>query len=205
MKPEAKKCSVLETEESEPTARHDRIPVWPIAMLVLFAFWGGFYFKARGGRFNPQVYEPFRSIEQVDACQPRISEGDLFARGKRVYQTYCQVCHQANGQGTPGQFPPLAGSEWVLAKSPNRIINLLLNGGQGQIEVKGQIYGSATMPAWKDWLKNEDIAAVLTFIRQNQDWGNFASEVSPTQVQTVRNEIAGRSEPFTAEELKHIP
>ena len=192
-------------EEAEPTAARNVTPLWPMILLGLTLYWGSLYVDAHGGGFNPQVYEPYKSIAELRDLQPKSAGDEAFAHGKRVYQVYCLVCHQASGLGAPGQFPPLAGSEWVMAESPNRIIRLVLNGGQGPIEVKGQVYSAAAMPPWKDLLKDEDIAAVLTYVRQNKDWGNNASEVKPEQVRAIREKVKDRTEPWSAEELKAIP
>ena len=205
MKPEAKTVLPAPPVETEPTAQRRAASMWLIMMFAVLVYWGALYFDARGGGFHPQVYEPYRSIEEVATLQPKTAGGEVFAKGRRVFQIYCLVCHQASGLGTPGQFPPLAGSEWALAQSPNRIIRLVLNGGQGPIEVKGQVYSAAAMPPWKDLLKDEDIAAVLTYVRQNKDWGNSVSDVKPDQVKAIRDKIKDRTEPFTAEELKGIP
>ena len=130
----------------------------------------------------------------------------LFRSGKKVFETYCMVCHQATGQGLPNQFPPLAGSEWVLAPGPNRIIRLVLDGGQGAITVKGQQFPpSSAMPPWKEILKDEDIAYVLTYVRGNKDWVNNASAVTPEQVKAIREKVAGRSTSWLPDELLKVP
>ncbi len=205
MKADEKKAPPPAPEESEPTALPRVAPMWSILLFAVLCYWGALYFDAHGGGFHPQVYEPYRSIEEIAMRQPKSPEGEAFAKGRRVFQTYCMVCHQASGLGTPGQFPPLAGSEWVLAASPNRIIRLVLNGGQGPIEVKGQTFSAAAMPPWKDLLKDEDIAAALTYVRQNKEWGNSAPEVKPGQIKAIRDKIKDRSDPFSAEELKGLP
>lgn len=191
--------------ETEPAARRDTAPLWPFILLGVMLYAGGLYVDARGGGFNAEVYEPYHSLEDVVALQPKTAGGEMAAKGKKVFQTYCQVCHQANGLGTPGQFPPLAGSEWVLAEQPTRIIRAVLNGFQGPLEVKGQQFGAAAMPPWKDMLKDDDLAAVLTYIRDNQEWGNKASPVTPEQVKAIREKIKDRTEPFTPQELLGLP
>ena len=205
MRSDPRKIRTTPAEELEPTAQHRPTPLWLMVVLMLLLGWGVFYAGRHSGGFHPLVYAPYRSIEEVAASQPKASEIGAFDKGRRVFQTYCAICHQASGLGIPDQFPPLAGSEWVLAGGPVRLIRLVLNGGQGPMEVKGQTYAAATMPPWKDWLKDGDIAAVLTYIRQNKDWGNQASEVKPEPVEAVREKIKDRTEPFSAEELKRIP
>ncbi|MEZ0321424.1 MAG: cytochrome c [Thermus sp.] len=86
--------------------------------------------------------------------------------GQALYGQYCSTCHQANGQGVPGAFPPLAGHVAdILAKKDGRtyLIDLLLFGLQGQIKVKGQTY-NGVMPAWGAQLKDDQIAAILNYV-----------------------------------------
>lgn len=86
--------------------------------------------------------------------------------GQALYGQYCASCHQANGQGLPGAFPPLAGHvQEILAKKEGRayLVDVILFGLQGQIGVKGQNYNS-NMPAWKAQLKDDQIAAILNYL-----------------------------------------
>ncbi len=102
--------------------------------------------------------------------------------GKPVYDTRCAQCHQANGQGIPGSFPSLTQTEWVLGDK-GRLVRLLLNGMQGSLEVEGEVYNGIMIlppPA----LTNEQIAAVLTYVRQH--FGNDAEAVTPDEVASVR-------------------
>jgi mono/diheme cytochrome c family protein len=112
------------------------------------------------------------------------------------------ACHQANGLGTPGQFPPLAESDWVNEAEPGRMIRIVLNGLQGPITVKGQNYNNV-MVSW-NMLSDDDIAAVITFVRQNREWGNKASAVTPEQVKAVRAKVKGRTTAYTPDELLKI-
>ena len=84
------------------------------------------------------------------------------------------------------------------------MIRLVLDGIQGPITVKGQSFNNA-MPPWKDLLKDEDIAAALTYVRSNKGWGNSASAVTPDQVKAVRAKMAGRSIPWSPDELLKVP
>jgi mono/diheme cytochrome c family protein len=119
-----------------------------------------------------------------------------------VFGTYCQVCHQSTGLGAPPQFPPLAGSEWVLAKEPGRVIRIVLNGLQGPVTVKGQAFDSNSMIPWKNDLSDEQIADVITYIRQ--EWGNNASSVTPEQVKAIRDKSASRSAQWFVTELLKV-
>jgi mono/diheme cytochrome c family protein len=102
--------------------------------------------------------------------------------GKKVYDENCLPCHQADGYGVPGMHPPIVGTEWVLGDK-NRLIGIVLQGMAGEIEVDGEIYDSVMAPA--DYLTDEEIAAVLTYLRKS--FGNNASEVTVAEVQKVRD------------------
>src|SRR5690606_35615910 len=91
----------------------------------------------------------------------------------------------------------LAGSEWVTGDA-GTLTRILLHGLQGPIEVAGQNYNGA-MPAWKDLLKDEEIAAVATYLRQLD--GNAASPVSVEDVSRLRQRHADRTTMWTAQEL----
>lgn len=98
---------------------------------------------------------------------------DWEARGERVYSSNCSSCHQAQGQGLPGAFPPLAGRAGSIAATEGGreyLIQVLLYGLQGSIQADGQRY-NGVMPAWPQ-LSDEDIAAALNHITHS--WGSDA-------------------------------
>lgn len=97
--------------------------------------------------------------------------------GGTVYAGNCVACHQANGNGLAGVFPPLIGTRWVL-QNDERLVQILLHGIQGQIEVMGVTY-SGVMPAFAQ-LSDAELAAVLSHIRSQ--WGNDAPAISATQI-----------------------
>jgi mono/diheme cytochrome c family protein len=102
--------------------------------------------------------------------------------GGAVYVANCSSCHQTNGQGVPGAFPPLAGNPTVSG-NPIAVIAIVKNGLDGRVVVNGQTY-SGIMPRWRGVLSDEQIASVITYIRSS--WKNNASGVSVTQVQAVK-------------------
>lgn len=118
--------------------------------------------------------------------------------GKEIYESHCSSCHQAGGEGVSGVFPPLKGSVWVT-DNKEWLVRIILDGMSGKVEVKGETYNSA-MPPWQQTLSDDQIAQLATYIRQS--WGNDASEVTPKYVSKVREDSRGRSEPWTAKELK---
>lgn len=117
--------------------------------------------------------------------------------GEQSYIRVCSACHQVNGQGLPGVFPPLAGSEWV-AGDPARSIKIVLHGLKGPIEVNNAPYNAMMMPQG-GILSDAEIADVLTYVRSS--WGNNDDAVSAAQVTAIRSATDGRTTPWSAEEL----
>ena len=191
------------TLETEPTAGSTQTPVWLFVLIAMLSFWGMGFLDRHAGGFHPKVYEPFVSFKQVDDLQPK-SEGDFFYfKGRDVYGRICVLCHQPTGMGEAGKAPPLVGSEWVLAPKPDRIVRIVLHGLQGPITVKGQEWNLAMFP-WKGVISDAEIAAVVTFIRQNKDWGHNASAVTTEQVKAI-SDAENRAESWTVPDLLKIP
>jgi mono/diheme cytochrome c family protein len=137
-------------------------------------------------------------VEQKAREEDDAVRTDPVCAGQMLYERRCQTCHQASGQGVPGVFPPLIGSEWETGQ-PETPVRIVLNGLQGPIEVAGSTY-NGFMPAWRDQLSDSEIAAVVTFIRQ---WNtNDAGPVPPELVAQLRAATAARPGPWTAEELR---
>ncbi|MBA4150381.1 MAG: cytochrome c [Verrucomicrobia bacterium] len=105
--------------------------------------------------------------------------------GKRVYAKNCVACHQANGEGIPGLFPPLGPSDYLMADK-ERSIRILIQGQMGEIVVNGKHYNGAMPPIP---IKDEQMANVLTYIRNS--WGNTGAPVTIEEVRKVREELAG--------------
>ncbi|MCX6885848.1 MAG: cytochrome c [Verrucomicrobiota bacterium] len=185
--------------QQEDLASLARVPIWLFVLLFLLTFWGMYYFDQNSGWFNVQVYTPYRSVAELKLYQPPAGGGN--ERGKAVYENICALCHNVDGMGKPNQAPPLVGSEWVLG-SPTRMARIPLAGLAGPITIKGVEWNLA-MPAMGAALSDDDLSAVLTYMRQS--WGNKASAITPEQVKAVRAELSGRSQPFTSDQLQQIP
>ncbi len=112
-----------------------------------------------------------------------------FAVGQDVYRNICQACHQPDGRGQDRVAPSLVGSEWALA-SPDITARILLSGKEGAIGL---------MPPVGQAFTDDQIAAVLTYIRR--EWGQTGSAVDPETVKNVRALTAGRTRPWTDQEL----
>lgn len=101
--------------------------------------------------------------------------------GKSIYRQHCLTCHQADGGGVPNMNPPLIQTSYVLGDK-TRLIKVVLNGFSENVDIDGESY-SNVMPA-HDFLKDREIAAVLTYIRKN--FTNKANAVTAAQVKAVR-------------------
>ncbi len=117
--------------------------------------------------------------------------------GAEKYGQVCAVCHQTTGLGVEGNFPPLAGSDWLNGKAEVPIA-IVLHGVQGEIDVLGKKYNGAMAP-WGGALNDAEVAAVLTYARSQ--WGNTGVAVTADEVKTVRAKFASRTAPWTAAEL----
>jgi len=204
MSPETNQPIPLTAEPAEPKAGQVAVPVWLIVLFFLILYWGMIYFDRNSGWFSPQVYAPYQSLQAVQSMQPVTGPPNLAQLGLQVYdKPTCVACHQANGKGLPGQFPPLVKSPWILEPQPGRIIRIVLDGLSGPITVEDQSFNGAMVP-WRDSLTDEEIAAVLTYVRQNHDWGNSAPAVTPERVKAVRDKTKGHTQPYSPEELLKI-
>jgi len=148
------------------------------------------------GRQAEEIFNPGTHLQRVAmvastppapaAPAQKSAPGD---RGHELYSTICTACHQPDGRGMQGTFPPLAQSDF-LAKDVDAAIRVLIEGRQGPITVNGKAYDGA-MPNFS--LVDEDIAAVLSYVRRN--FGNSGATVTPADVRRVRGLLAQASPP----------
>jgi mono/diheme cytochrome c family protein len=188
----------LMREKEEPHEGFNPIPVFLVFVIMVLGFWGGIYLVLYSGDFRADAFDPKFKGTAKAAVVPEIS---LFDRGAKVYRNQCAQCHQAEGNGLAGVYPPLAGSSWVTGH-PEVMARILINGLNGPIEVKGNTY-NGNMPAFGPGgldLKTKDIAGVITYVRQ--EWGNSASEVTEAMMDTYLEQYSGRSTPWQAAELR---
>lgn len=174
-------------EKPEPHEALQPVPKAVLALLVGLVAFGIAYIALAP---EPPVSEwgDGRSTDDLVGARPATSRVD----GAALYASLCVACHQAGGQGLPGVFPPLAGSEWVLG-SPRTAALILLHGVSGPLQVKGSDYNGA-MPPFGKQLGDAEIAAVLSHIRSQ--WGNTAAAVTAQDVASARESSADRTSPF---------
>ncbi len=137
------------------------------------------------GRLAEGVYRPeggaVQTLPDLGEPAPRASNRQQqIAFGERVFAQNCAACHQPNGRGIAGAFPPLAASDY-LNRDTRRAVRAVLHGLSGPVVVNGVRYDSI-MPAVA--LSDEDAANVLTYVYGQ--WGNNGATVSPALVRQVR-------------------
>lgn len=104
--------------------------------------------------------------------------------GKKVYDTYCLVCHQQDGAGVPRMNPPLVKTTYVLGDK-KRLIGIVLKGMNEEIEIEGNFYTNMMAP--HDFLKDQEIADLLSYVRNS--FGNKASVVTAAEVKVERAKL----------------
>jgi glucose/arabinose dehydrogenase len=129
-----------------------------------------------------KIKQQASNIKLPDIVADNLDRGTVNNAGK-LYNTYCGVCHQRDGMGND-RFPPLSGSEWVIG---NKMvpINIVLNGLEGEVYVKGKAYNNK-MPRLH-LLPDENIAQILTYVRQN--FNNKADTVTVEDVLKARKAL----------------
>lgn len=120
--------------------------------------------------------------------------------GSKIFSTTCSVCHQMDGAGKEGLWPPLAGSEWVMGGEA-KLVRIIIHGLTGPVEVAGETFSGA-MPGWGAVLEDRDIAAVATYIRSA--WGNKAAPITAAKVTSIRKATTSRKVPWTVPELAQV-
>ncbi|TCK80604.1 PVC-type heme-binding CxxCH protein [Albibacterium bauzanense] len=146
--------------------------------------------------------EIMKEEEPVVTTSLEGAERDLYIKGSAIFARdgFCITCHQPDGKGLEASgFPPISGSQWALGNE-DRLIKLTLKGLQGPIEVLGKKYpGQVPMTPFGGMLNDEEIASVLTYVRNS--FGNKAPAISPAKVKAVRASIENKTGFYSPEEL----
>lgn len=166
---------VRHRELPEPHEASAGVPRYIIGLIAASVLWGAYYLST--------------APLQRDLSIP---ESAMAMDGEQLFAANCVACHQPTGRGLPGVFPPLAGSEWVNG-DPHVLVQILLHGISGELQVNGSIYSGA-MPTFGNQFDDAQIAAIASYIRRS--WGNNAVRVQPALVAGERNKTATRQEPW---------
>ena len=178
--------SAQERESIEPTESSKPIPKLFLLFALAHVLWGAAYIVTAGS-FGPSTLGDDRTLADLSGPAPGAAG---VVSGKQVFAVNCVACHQTTGKGLPGVFPPLDGSEWVTGDG-RILVNLLLHGVNGELEVMGVTYKGA-MPAFKQ-LSDAELAAVASYVRA--EWSNKAGPITP-QVFEAERKASSRTAPF---------
>ncbi len=126
---------------------------------------------------------------ESDVVNERAPKSEAEA-GEAAYLANCAACHQAEGQGLAGAFPPLKDSDWIQ-RDPQAALQAVLAGLSGKITVNGNEY-NAVMPAMSH-LGDADIAAILNHVMD--EFNDIDTRFSADQVAAARKKVAGASDP----------
>ncbi|MEN1971685.1 cytochrome D1 domain-containing protein [Luteimonas sp. MJ204] len=120
---------------------------------------------------------------------------DATTDGEQAYLQNCAACHQPDGRGLAGAFPPLAGSDWLQGKTAAEVASTVLKGLEGEIVVNGATYNSL-MPA-QSHISDADIAAITTYVLNR--WDNPGGSITPAEVADRRAALQVSTDPAQGE------
>ena len=122
---------------------------------------------------------------QNDSGPPIDAHDARMEAGQAIFNDSCAACHKRSGAGVPGLFPTLKASPSVQSREPTSLIRVVLDGAKSVATNKAPT--GAAMPSYNWQLKDDQVAAVLTYIRNA--WGNQASAVSTSDVRSWRQKL----------------
>lgn len=142
--------------------------------------------KVYSGQIADEIYLPEGGVvlDLQEKIEPKLamSPVEQIEFGKKTFQQVCAACHQTEGGGIANAFPPLAGSDWLVANDKEKVIKVIVNGLSGPITVNDANY-NGSMPAMS--LTDEEVANVLTFVYSS--WNNSGDKVSVEDVAKARS------------------
>lgn len=186
-------------EKEEPTENFSPMPLAFVGLFMVLAFWSGIYLVWYSGDFGPFHFDETMKPGALVDEGPR--EVDMMALGRRIYSQNCVACHQSSGRGIPGVYPSLVNVDW-MQDNPERLVKVIHSGLAGPIQVNGQDYNNAMTGFAR--LSDQQVAAVLTYLRTDDSFENNSYPVSEELVSRVRAEFGARTEPWTQPELEEI-
>lgn len=199
--------AAVRREKADLEPGREPAPMWIIFFFLIIAIIaGGQLGPMMTGGWRFDVSDPFSVALHGD---PRPGGGDgagamdafqtAMKKGASGYAV-CGGCHQGSGLGIAGQYPPLAGSEWVTGGT-ERLIRVVQHGLAGQIQVAGQNYNfPGGMQGFGGAMSAGDLANVLTYIRNT--WGNEGTMITKEMVEKVRADEKDRATQWTQSELE---
>jgi nitrite reductase (NO-forming) len=125
---------------------------------------------------------PFEALAAIAPSAEANTKAERIEAGAKVYASTCAACHQPSGAGLGTFFPPLAGSDFLMADKA-RAVSIVLHGLKGPVTVNGKTFDGMMPP--QSHLSDEDLANALTFVRNS--WGNNGDAVTKQDVAARRH------------------
>ena len=141
----------------------------------------GIYFPEGG---TPQTIPKVAGTPNNTVAKPLAQQ---VVSGKALYGRTCSACHQAEGQGVPNAFPPLAKSDFLNA-NPDRAVNAVLHGLSGEVTVNGKKFNNVMT---SQNLTDDEVSDVLTYVYNS--WGNNKTIITPEKVKAIRAKPAPKA------------
>lgn len=197
-------------EQPEPREGFEPLSLWVVVLVAGLLFFAGSYLTRYSGGFKADHFDEGHINDASELPNLPVAAADPNEKqrlqGAKVFRDNCAICHNDAGEGKPGIAPPVAASDWVSTNGIARVARLILDGGSGPITVSGVEFNvaAAAMVGFRPILSDDDIAAVITFLRSS--WGNKGDPVKAAEVAAIRAATADRAgKPWTSAELMAMP
>ncbi|MDR9418625.1 c-type cytochrome [Gracilimonas sp.] len=179
-----------------PGEGNERGPWWLYAIIFITFAFGFFYIGYYFGDFSYQPHQLYISNAEAEVpAEPvELTQVEL---GESIYGRVCSTCHQANGEGVEGAFPTLVGTDYVNG-NVGRFAGIIIHGLYGEIEVNGVTY-NGNMPAWGEQISDEEVAAVMTYVRNS--FGNDGGDVPVDSIKSYNDIYGNRTSQWEVGEL----
>lgn len=181
-------------EHSDPHENSRPVPRFVLGLAGLLGIYGVGYILVENPNTSP-AWGDGRTMAELSAGNAAPGNATNALDGAALFTARCSACHQASGTGLAGVFPPLANSEWVKG-AERTLVAIVLNGIEGELTVSSIKY-NGVMPAFKEMLSDDEIAAIASYIRGA--WGNGAGPIAAQVVTEMRKETGVRG-PFHGDE-----
>ena len=192
MSESSKKLEAQQREMPEPWEGNRPVPWLVLGIIAGLFLWAVGYIWITH-QDAPPSFGDRRSLADFEHAS---AGDDTDIDAGKLYAANCVACHQAEGQGVPGAFPPLGDSEWVVGE-PAVLVQILLHGVHGELTVGDDVY-DGDMPPFGDKFSDGEMAALATHLRTS--FGNDASAVEADLIEEQREAHADRDLPWNGDE-----
>jgi cytochrome c oxidase cbb3-type subunit II len=201
-------------EAAEPVAKSTPVSLWVIVLLISVPILAGAFFggnigedssiaNVKGYLYEPKPPPGFKP-GTTELSDEELRQPDNWIKaGQAKYASQCLSCHGPGGEGQPGIYPHLKGSEFVIG-GEKRLLNIITRGIGGPLSVDGKTFnGAMSANGGGAPMTDKDLAMLMSYIRNS--WGNKAGVIYEDQVKALRAEMEPGAPSLTQETLLAIP